>query len=190
MVSPARLAVALVERFIPPDSKASLVSSGRRTSSGALKAQAWPGLTDKKRKPIAMAKPRHAGPTPTPPPHPTERGRGAVREPPQNKGAARRHDAHVAIDQHVETENVEAKPPRCIGIAAHGVDLPPDIGAVEQKPGDKKADGKPEYLQVDAVGRILSPFELEPEYSCREPIGQRIDVFAAGEENQQPIEDI
>ena len=48
------------------------------------------------------------------------------------------HDAHVAIDQHVEAENVEAEPLRGIGIAAHGVDLPTDIGAVEQEPGDEK----------------------------------------------------
>ena len=66
---------------------------------------------------------------------------------------------------------MEAEPSRCIRIAAHGVDLPTDIGAVEQEPGDKKAGDEREYLQVDAVGRILSPFEFEPEYPRREPIG-------------------
>ena len=54
----------------------------------------------------------------------------------------------------------------------------------------RKQTAEREDLQVDAVGRILAPVELEPEYSRREPVGQRIDVFAAREENQQSVEDI
>ena len=53
-----------------------------------------------------------------------------------------------------------------------------------------KHDGQRQYLQVDAVGTILAPIELEPEYSGRKPIGQRIDVFAAREEDQQSVKDI
>ena len=56
-----------------------------------------------------------------------------------NQRGNARHDAHVAIDQHIETEDVEAEPPRGIGIAAHRIDLPTDIGAVEQQPGERKA---------------------------------------------------
>ena len=33
---------------------------------------------------------------------------------------------------------MEAEPLRGIGIASHGIDLPADIGAVEQEPSDEK----------------------------------------------------
>src|SRR5262249_53687161 len=68
-----------------------------------------------------------------------------------NQRGNARHHAHVAIDQHIETEYVEAEPSCRIRIAAHRIDLAADIGAVEQKPGDKKADDQRENLQVDAV---------------------------------------
>ena len=43
--------------------------------------------------------------------------------------------AHVAVDEEIEAEDVEAEPLRGVRIAAHRVDLAADVRAVEQQPG-------------------------------------------------------
>ncbi|MGY4458304.1 hypothetical protein ACVWYI_002264 [Bradyrhizobium sp. LB13.1] len=55
MVSPDRLAVAMMERLSPPDSKASIIASERMPSSGIWKAIDCSVLTEKNRSPIMIA---------------------------------------------------------------------------------------------------------------------------------------
>ena len=55
MVSPDRLAVAMMERLSPPDSRASIIASERMPSSGIWKAMDCNVLTEKNRSPMAIA---------------------------------------------------------------------------------------------------------------------------------------
>ncbi|MGY4379173.1 hypothetical protein ACVWZ3_006812 [Bradyrhizobium sp. i1.3.6] len=55
MVSPERLAVAMMERLRPPDNKASIIASERMPSSGIWKAIDCSVLTEKNRSPMVMA---------------------------------------------------------------------------------------------------------------------------------------
>ena len=55
MVSPDRLAVAMMERLSPPDSRASIIASERMPSSGIWKAMDCSVLTEKNRSPMAIA---------------------------------------------------------------------------------------------------------------------------------------
>ncbi len=55
MVSPDRLAVAMMERLSPPDSRASIIASERMPSSGIWKAMDCSVSTEKNRSPIMIA---------------------------------------------------------------------------------------------------------------------------------------
>ena len=55
MVSPDRLAVAMMERLSPPDSRANIIASERMPSSGIWKAMDCSVLTEKNRSPMAIA---------------------------------------------------------------------------------------------------------------------------------------
>ena len=60
MVRPVRLAVAMIERLSPPDSRASIIASDRMPSSGIWKAIDCSVFTEKKRSPMASANTTHS----------------------------------------------------------------------------------------------------------------------------------
>ena len=96
---------------------------------------------------------------------------------------------HQPIGQQVEAEDVEAGALGGVAIAAERIDLPPGAGARQQQPDRDEGENHQQDLQVHRVGLLPGP-QQRPVDAAREPVRQRVDVVALGEEHEQAVIDV